>query len=158
MEWCQVAEACCLPEGICGLLIPDECIRRGGLPQGRASCDGIECLITACCFPDGSCENIPPNFCVVEGGDPGPLGTVCLGDNNNNKRDDFCDCAGDVNGDGAVDAADKGFIEARYGCSVIDPNCAQADANRDGAIDAADTGFVEARYGSCQPITPPPDR
>ena len=54
---------------------------------------------------------------------------------------------GDSNGDGAVDAADTGFIQARFGNPTAGPDC-QADVNCDGAIDAADVGYVQARFGS----------
>ena len=63
-------------------------------------------------------------------------------------------CDGDANGDLVIDAADNGFIQARFGCAtgVGDEGCDEADVNGDGAVDAADTGFVQARFGNpCLP-------
>lgn len=55
---------------------------------------------------------------------------------------------GDVNGDGAVDAADAGDVEAHdMWLSAIDEDTAAyyaADVNCDGAVDAADAGDIEA--------------
>ncbi|MCH7719780.1 MAG: hypothetical protein IH988_02150 [Planctomycetes bacterium] len=60
-------------------------------------------------------------------------------------------CPGDVNGDGAVDPLDAGFVLARYGCPVGtgDPGCDIADTNVDGFVDPLDVGYVLARFGLC---------
>ncbi|MCH7702886.1 MAG: hypothetical protein IID37_14475, partial [Planctomycetes bacterium] len=60
-------------------------------------------------------------------------------------------CEGDVNGDGAVDPLDSGFVLARFGCPVGtgDESCDAADANGDGEVDPLDSGFVLARFGDC---------
>lgn len=64
---------------------------------------------------------------------------------------EYIECEGDVNGDGAVDPLDSGFILARFGCPVGtgDPACDAADANGDGAVDPLDVGYVLARFGPC---------
>lgn len=60
-------------------------------------------------------------------------------------------CDGDVNGDGAVDPLDSGFVLARFGCQLPGggTDCVRADANGDGNVDPLDSGFVLARFGDC---------
>ena len=66
---------------------------------------------------------------------------------------------GDVNGDGAVNPLDIGFVVSRFGCPVGtgDPNCDAADANGDGAVDPLDSGYVTARFGTAEPPLEPPE-
>ena len=57
-------------------------------------------------------------------------------------------CEGDVNGDGAVDPADVGLVQAAFGCNTPELFwCGNADANGDGNVDPADVGYVQARFG-----------
>ena len=58
-------------------------------------------------------------------------------------------CAGDVNGDGAVDPLDAGAILARFGLPVPPNGC--WDVNGDGDINPLDSGYVLARFGLCDP-------
>ncbi len=57
-------------------------------------------------------------------------------------------CYGDVNGDGVVTAADRGFISAAIGQSAAAQLC-QYDADGNGFINAGDRGFVAAAIGLC---------
>lgn len=45
----------------------------------------------ACCLPDGSCVYVSPSQCVALGGISLGVGSVCLGDANNNGVDDACE-------------------------------------------------------------------
>ena len=59
-------------------------------------------------------------------------------------------CTGDANHDGSVDAADTGYIEARYGSCMDDGfNGCQGDVNGDGSVDLTDTALVEENFGEC---------
>ncbi|HMN96698.1 MAG TPA: hypothetical protein PKC43_09660 [Phycisphaerales bacterium] len=54
-------------------------------------------------------------------------------------------CAGDLNGDGVVDAADLGILVAAWG-----PNFgSNADINDDDVVDGADLGVLLANWGPC---------
>lgn len=57
-------------------------------------------------------------------------------------------CFGDVNGDGAVAASDRGFISANIG-ETSAPILCQYDMNGDGVITPSDRGFVSANIGLC---------
>jgi hypothetical protein len=49
--------SCCLPDGRCLLLPPDECAADGGSYLGTESCEPNPCpQPAACCFPDGTCR------------------------------------------------------------------------------------------------------
>ena len=70
----QVKEACCLPDGTCTELTPDECLARKGTPQGP----GTQCTTPeACCLDDGSCIMVDPLCCDEQGGKPMGAGTAC---------------------------------------------------------------------------------
>ncbi|MBN2447702.1 MAG: hypothetical protein JXO22_13295, partial [Phycisphaerae bacterium] len=66
-EWhihqAQGPEACCLEDGTCRILTPEDCVAFGGFPQGMGSvCDPNPCLpqdVGACCYGD------PPTMCTV---------------------------------------------------------------------------------------------
>ena len=79
---CDVIQACCLPDGSCIDLPPNECLFQGGTPLGpdTACADpDIDCeLAQACCFEDGSCFDLPPAECKVFGGVPQGVGTTCI--------------------------------------------------------------------------------
>ena len=71
-----------------------------------------------------------------------------LVDTDQNGVPDWCDsCTGDVNGDGAVDAADLGALLALWGTNGN--SSPRADANRDGTVDAADLGLLLGYWGDC---------
>lgn len=55
-------------------------------------------------------------------------------------------CAGDLNGDGAVDGADLGLLLAAWGTAG---GCPSADLNDDGTVDGADLGLQLAAWGAC---------
>jgi hypothetical protein len=63
-------------------------------------------------------------------------------------------CAGDANGDGAVDPLDVGYVLSRVGADLCGPGNCAADLNCDGAIDPLDAGYVLARFGTCDAVDP----
>lgn len=66
------------------------------MPDGFPSSQALE----ACCtqvFAVVTCEDLPEEDCLVAGGTPQGPGTECLGDQDDNQRDDACeDCGDDV--------------------------------------------------------------
>ncbi len=76
-------EACCLPDGSCQALTPQECLNSGGTPQGPATaCETTDCpqpppKTQACCFDDGSCADLTEQQCLNSGGTPQGPGTTC---------------------------------------------------------------------------------
>jgi hypothetical protein len=63
----------------------------------------------------------------------------------------FGGCYGDVDGNGFVNAGDRGFISAAIGRTDNDAIC-RFDLDGSGQITAADRGFVSAAIGQCQPL------
>lgn len=94
-------------------------------------CDAVCDLDSSCCGAmwSDACASLADELCAV-----------CV----------ILPCDGDINGDGAVDPLDSGFVLARFGCPVgADPDCTPADANGDGNVDPLDVGYVVARFGLC---------
>ncbi|MGB2984943.1 MAG: hypothetical protein WBE26_03590, partial [Phycisphaerae bacterium] len=87
-------QACCFPDGHCEDLTQYVCLRAGGRPQGAGTdCRSTICpTLEACCMPDGRCAEMEPEKCRREylGVSMG-LGSVCLGDQNDNGIDDACE-------------------------------------------------------------------
>ena len=59
--------------------------------NGIADICELPVMPEACCFPDGSCVMLPSVDCELQGGTPMGAGTWCLGDHNENGRDDLCE-------------------------------------------------------------------
>lgn len=137
--------ACCVFE-LCSNVTEAECVAIDGTWQGPdTACGPFVCFITVgvCCLPDGTCAG--PFFsgdCEVRNG-------VYQGDNSR-CTDVECVpfCIADVNGDGAVDAADLSVLIAEFGLVV--PPGTGADLNGDGAVDAADLSLMIGDFG-CTP-------
>ena len=60
-------------------------------------------------------------------------------------------CRGDADGNGVVNAADRGFISANIGASQRDLVC-RYDVDGNGVVNAVDRGFVSAEIGLCTPL------
>jgi predicted outer membrane repeat protein len=60
-------------------------------------------------------------------------------------------CPWDMNGDGTVAPADRGFISTNLGCTVGIGNCIcdASDLDGNGVVNDADRGQVSANYGPC---------
>jgi hypothetical protein len=78
---CPQPEACCFADEHCENLLANDCVARGGTPQGPGSlCTAELCVIPdpeACCFDDGSCQDLLADACTAAGGHPQGAGTLC---------------------------------------------------------------------------------
>src|SRR5207247_894213 len=105
-----------------------------------------------CCLPSGGCIMIDPICCDDQGGIAHGLGSVCLGDNDNDGIDDACqyknwvvaddfnlgcrNCRCDVNGDGVCDQQDRGCLQSCIPPAFpVCPDCSRADLNCDSIVD-----------------------
>ncbi len=97
-----VPEPCCLPDGMCVDILPDECTSLGGyLPPGGVCLgdgdgNGVDDACEAeapeaCCTHEGKCHMELPNACLEQGGVPQGPGSMCMGDANGNGVDDACE-------------------------------------------------------------------
>lgn len=135
---CQFVDADCNAE--CG---NSTCEPSESCVNCAADCGGCAGSQGACCFGDGSCTTEPSEACVsnftcdvTTNETPdcgGPCGTTCFGD---------------VNGDGVVTPADRGFISANVGATEPAILC-QYDLDGNGVVTVSDRGFVAANIGEC---------
>lgn len=65
--------------------------------------------------------------------------------------DSFVGCYGDADGNGSVNAADRGFVSAAIGQTTPELLCT-LDMDGNGFINAADRGFIAASIGRCDPL------
>src|SRR3989344_5635093 len=63
----------------------------------------------------------------------------------------FTGCYGDADGNGFVNAGDRGFVAANIGQTANDLICLY-DMDGNGFINAADRGFIAANIGLCTPL------
>jgi len=68
-----VIDGCCLRDGVCADMPPDQCLLHMGTPQGQL-CTGV---LEACCLPDMSCVMVDPLCCDELGGIPLGPDTQC---------------------------------------------------------------------------------
>ncbi|HRX85015.1 MAG TPA: GEVED domain-containing protein, partial [Phycisphaerae bacterium] len=66
-------DGCCLTDGTCADLDPQQCLAHGGTPQGQL-CTGFA---EACCLPDMTCLMVDPVCCDDMGGTWIPTGELC---------------------------------------------------------------------------------
>lgn len=107
---------------------------------GAVSIDAV--LNGACCFEagNGECHMRPEHECgqfLCNVADLLP--------------DKFKGCHGDVDGNGVVNSADRGFVSASTGATAPSALC-MYDLDGNGFINAADRGFVSAATGLCTPL------
>ena len=108
----------------------------GFLAVGTSS----ETVVTGACCYGGTCSETTAETCV-------PF--VC------NVADhlpaSFAGCFGDADGNGVVNAADRGFVSANVGQHDPVIVC-QFDMDGNAVINAADRGFVSANISLCNPL------
>jgi hypothetical protein len=102
----------------------------------------------ACCVPDdgdsgGACA------VVADAAACSAMGFVC--DVADHLPPSFAGCYGDADGNGPVNAGDRGFIAAAIGRSDAVSVC-RYDMDGNGQINAGDRGFVSAAIGQCLPL------
>jgi hypothetical protein len=71
--------ACCLPDGSCDELTPEQCEAENGIFQGfDVPCEDVDCdLLGACCFFDGTCAVRSEDDCTLLGGVSWHPGETC---------------------------------------------------------------------------------
>jgi len=123
--------------GVCGY----------GTRDADADGDGVaDCLDVCPGYPDNvDCNsNGTPDGCDIHGIDVLP-GTS--GDINRNEIPDECECLGDLNIDGVVDAADLAILLGQSGFA------GSADLDANGAVDAADLAILIGQLGTLPVLT-----
>ena len=63
-------------------------------------------------------------------------------------RDPAWPCDGDVDGNGSVNPADSGIVQAHFG-STDEADLCQYDIDCDGQINPVDSGIVQSLFGTC---------
>jgi hypothetical protein len=113
----------------------DECVD-GECVHTPIPCGGACCLASVCSDVANEAECLAQSYvCDLEALLP----------------PSFTGCYGDADGNGAVNAGDRGFISAAIGASMPDLVC-QFDMDGNGFVNAADRGFVSASIGLCGPL------
>ena len=150
---------CCFGEVCVDDVTEQDCNSSGGLFLGFGfQCATVDCTsVGACCFACASAPAEPcPNAsgiaasCVVMAqpecealsGVFGGAGSSCAS---------ACGCRGDLNGDGATNAADFSVMAGQFGAGV--PDCRardEGDLNCDGVVDASDFVILAGDFG-CSP-------
>ncbi len=117
---------------------------RGTGSSGQAESVQVYSLVRdgACCTPAG---------CVETTGSACAEGFVC--DVEGLLPPTFQGCAGDMNGDGRVNAADRGYVRAALGSTDSRQLCLY-DLTGDGRIDPADVAAVSVGIGQCLALPP----
>jgi hypothetical protein len=120
-------------------------------------CDDLDPCTVDTCIPATGCvfEAIPcGGACCADGGctqvdSALDCGFVC--DVAEHLPGTFTGCYGDVDGNGFVNAADRGFISAAIGTSDSVLVCLY-DIDGNGFVNAGDRGFISAQIGRCDPL------
>ncbi len=113
----------------------DECVE-GVCVNTPIPCGGACCLGAVCSDVANEAECLDQNYiCDVAALLP----------------ETFLGCYGDADGNGSVNAGDRGFIAAAIGQGAFDLIC-RFDMDGNGFINAADRGFVSASIGLCGPL------
>ncbi len=121
------------------------------------TCDDLNPCTADTCVPATGCvfEPIPcGGACCSESGctqveSAGECGFVC--NVAEYLPETFAGCYGDVDGNGFVNAADRGFISAAAGTSDPVLIC-RYDMDGNGFVNAGDRGFISAQVGRCDPL------
>ncbi len=135
--------SCCTSDGACTSQVSQhDCMNLGGTFTAGEDCIGdggtVECVDTgACCQSDGTC---------TEGSEADCAGFVC-----DVTAISGATCFGDADGNGIVNAADRGFVTANIGRFEPELLC-RFDMDGNGVINAADRGQVSANIGSCNSL------
>jgi hypothetical protein len=97
-------------------------------------------VVGACCVDDACYDGVPGAECTD---------FVCNVAEYHGPS--FEGCYADADGNGVVNAADRGFISANIGS--MDPvQICLMDLDGNGVVNAADRGFVSANIGLCNPL------
>jgi hypothetical protein len=139
--------ACCLPDGSCQKLSPQDCQTLGGVFHGpNTRCDEISCVpLGACCLPDFSCDEGSEQECTARSG-------TYRGDETSCATTACCPALpADSDRDGDVDQEDYGWFQACLSGVEVSPadNCRCADLDGDWDVDVSDRSlFVDCMTGA----------
>jgi hypothetical protein len=125
-----------------------------GTPTLGAIGRAVEVTSGACCG-SGTCREVP----AVTAGALQP-GDACAAYVCNHHEllvgplyENYQGCFGDIDGNGVVNAADRGAVSANMGATDPILVC-HADMDGNGVVNAADRGFVSANIGQCHDLPP----
>lgn len=152
---CRHSYVNCDDQNACTL---DDCQAATGCTYMAVDCDdGDPCTIDSC-DPESGCVHEPGpcgGACCVGGSCvDGVSAEDCVGFVCDVRRllpPSFAGCYGDTDGNGVVNAGDRGFITAAIGRSEPELVCLY-DLDGNGVINAGDRGFVSAGVGLCTPL------
>jgi Zn-dependent metalloprotease len=118
--------------------VPDECQSAGNDSNANGVLD--VCEQGACCA-DGVCQDVLAEHC----------GSSFSCDVSEHQPPTFAGCYADADGNGVVNAADRGAVSANIGQTVAVLVCLY-DMDGNGVVNAADRGVVSANIGRCEPL------
>ena len=122
--------ACCLSDGMCLLLTPEDCAMMDGTPLGN----GTICQPDSCLFLTRGCAGDLDNDCAVTDADLPIFVDALLG---NILLTAAAACRADVNADDVLNGLDiQPFIDRLLMMAMC--NCCRGDINRDGLLDGLD--------------------
>jgi hypothetical protein len=141
---CDDDDACTDDSCVGGLCVNDAITCDDADDCTNDSCDSVlgcvfepfACDTGACCS-GGSCTDTAPEDCS---------GFVCNAFDH--QPGSFLGCYGDADGNGVVNAADRGIVSANVGQTDPVLVCIN-DFDGNGVVNAADRGFVSANIGQC---------
>ncbi|MFQ5591549.1 MAG: DUF4215 domain-containing protein, partial [Phycisphaerae bacterium] len=136
---CLIESACCLPDGSCRRLTPEDCEGAAGTQTGSVECVASSCVSTgACCSTETTgCTDMPTQAdCAAAGGLYRGDGTTC-------------GRPGDLNGDSSVDSSDSALLLPciRGPGTPLTPDCIRGDVTCDGAADLEDVQILQNGFG-----------
>ncbi len=146
---CNSATGCMFPPVSCDDEDPcttDACEPGVGCVYEEVACPG------ACCGVGGGCSVVDESECV---------GFICNANQFQSGNNGFGSCGlnpggccyGDIDGNGVVNAGDRGFITASIGQTSPIVLCV-CDLDGNGVINAGDRGVVSANIGRCTGLPP----
>ena len=158
---CDVEGACCLPDGSCELLLPNDCAAQGGQFEGQGTdCASVTCVQpdAACCFPaSGGCLDLTQVDCDLTGGlwqgfgtDCAtfvcfPPGACCLPDGSCTDIGNEIDC----------NTAGGSFQGVGTTCAgLFCPLPCPADVSQDGNVNVTDLLSLLGKWGTCDAPCP----
>jgi hypothetical protein len=170
MEWDTVcadeATLVCTPTTPCGQPGSGACDEA----HGGIACEDLACCQQVCLADAFCCQTEWDNICVGSAADlcgPDPIGACCAGGACSQVAESECTgfvcraadhlppsftgCYGDADGNGVVNAGDRGFVSAGIGQTAPELICT-LDMDGNGTINAGDRGFIAAEIGLCTPL------
>lgn len=153
---CDVEGACCLPDGSCELLLPNDCAAQGGQFEGQGTdCASVTCVQPegACCLPvSGGCLDLTDFDCGITGGLWQGFGTdcatfVCFPPGACCLQDGTCTDIGNVIDCNLAEGTFQGVGTTCAG--LFCPQPCPADVSQDGNVNVTDLLSLLGKWGTC---------